>query len=84
MSWPHFERSKPFGSERKPASFSSVVGACTARSPITSSLSTRPRGTSRACASRSRQAATSISTASSFGLRARVFSRCQACSGSMR
>ena len=51
-----------------PASFSSVVGACTARSPITSSLSTRPRGTSRACASRSRHAATSISTASSLRL----------------
>jgi len=44
MSWPHFDRSNPFGSERSPASFSTVVGACTARSPITSSLSTRPRG----------------------------------------
>ena len=61
-----------------------VVGACTAMSPIASSLSTRERGTSRDCASRSRQAATSISTASSFGLRTRVFSRCQAFSGSMR
>ena len=61
-----------------------VVGACTAISPITSSLSTRERGTSRVCASRSRQAATSISTASSFGLRTRVLSRCQARSGSAR
>src|SRR5499433_1237279 len=84
MSWPHFERSNPRGSERKAASRSTVVGACIAISPSTSSLSTRPRGTSRVCASRSRQAATSISTASSFGLRTRVLSRSQAVSGSAR
>ncbi len=63
---------------------STVVGACTAMSPTTSSLSTRERGTSRVCASRSRQAAISISTASSFGLRTRLLSRSQARSGSMR
>ena len=74
----------PCGSERKLASRSIVVGACIAMSPMTSSLSTRPRGTSRSCASRSRQAATSISTASSLGLRTRVFRRSQACSGSKR
>ena len=66
------------------ADVDAFVGACTAISPIASSLRTRPRGTSRLCASRSRQAATSISTASSFGLRTRVFSRIQASSGSSR
>ena len=81
MPSPHFERSKPLGSERRPASRSGVVGACIAMSPMVSSLSTRARGTSRVCASRSRQAATSISTASSFGLRTRVFSRSQALLG---
>ena len=75
---PQRDRSKPLGSERKCLSFSIVVGACTAMSAMTSSLRTRERGTSRNCASRSRQAATSISTASSLGLRTRVFSRCQA------
>jgi hypothetical protein len=41
----------------------------------------RERGTSRACASVSRQAATSISTAISFGLRSRALTRFQASSG---
>jgi len=81
---PHLERSKPRGSERRPASRSMVVGAWIAMSPTTSSLSTRPRGTSRVRASCSRQPATSIRMASSLGLRTRVFRRSQACSGSMR
>ena len=55
-----------------------------AMSPMVSSLSTRERGTSRLCASRSRQAATSIRTASSFGLRTLVLSRIQARAGSAR
>ena len=83
MSLPHLERSKPFGIERRFASFSSDVGAWVAMSPIASSFSTRLRGTSRVCASRSRQAAISISTASSFGLRTRDFSRSQARDGSL-
>ena len=41
MSLPHFERSKPFGSERRLASFSSEVGAWVAISPTASSFSTR-------------------------------------------
>src|ERR1700738_4294101 len=44
MSWPHFDRSKPRGSERNAASRSMVAGACVAISPRTSSLRTRPRG----------------------------------------
>ena len=41
MSLPHFERSKPFGSERRLASFSRLVGAWVAISPTASSFSTR-------------------------------------------
>ena len=78
MSFPHFDRSKPFGNERRLPSFSSDVGAWVMMSPIASSLSTRLRGTSRLCASCSLQAATSISMANSFGLRTRFFSRSQA------
>jgi hypothetical protein len=36
-SAPHFERSNPFGSERRPASRSMLVGACVAMSPTASS-----------------------------------------------
>ncbi len=79
---PARERSNPLGMERSCASRSGVVGCCVAISPITSSFKMRERGMSRPCASRSRHAATSISTPSSFGLRARERSRSQACSGS--
>ena len=44
---PGFERSKPFGIERSRPSASTERGAETARSITASSLSTRPRGTSR-------------------------------------
>ena len=74
-------RPEPFGNERRLPSRSRLVGAWVAMSPTASSFSTRLRGTSRDCASCSRQAATSISTARSFGLRTRVLSRSQARSG---
>ena len=44
MSVPHLERSKPFGSERRLASRSRLVGAWVAISPTASSLRTRLRG----------------------------------------
>jgi hypothetical protein len=75
---PARERSKPFGTERNSPSASTERGARWTMSISASSFSTRLRGTSRPCASRSRQAASSISTASSFGLRTRAFSRSQA------
>ena len=63
---------KAFGSEQQAASAPVRSAHGWPMSPTASSLSTRLRGTSRPCASCSRQAATSISTASSFGLRTRV------------
>ena len=63
------------------ASASAVSGTCAAISTMFSSFSTRLRGTSRLCASRSRQAATSFNTARKRGFSERVFSRFQAFSG---
>ena len=62
MSAPAFDRSMPFGNARSSPSASAVFGAARAISIMMSSLRTRDRGTSRPCASASRQPASSIRT----------------------
>ena len=69
------------GMERRCRKASALRGAASAMLDQASSFRTRERGTSRVCASRSRQAATSMSTARSRGLRRRLRSRSQAFSG---
>jgi hypothetical protein len=63
---PTRELAMPLGRARSWFSASRVCGDCTAISAMASSFSTRERGTFFSRASRSRQAATSISTPSCF------------------
>ena len=84
MSAPVRDRSKPAGIVRRRPSASALRGAADAMSMTASSFRTRPRGTLRVCASLSRQAATSISTAISRGLRIRPERRRHAWAGSAR